>query len=244
MRPSAYGHGTKSGGLDHVAYWLRQRDVSAFAPGERPLMTDAKAVMLEGGLSPGEALLAQAMRDRVGPFRPGAVMGPWQPLVDALQEQQQQHKISIQSLYVAAQHAGWLDLGKIRTKAEHSVKKHILCSPETLEKYQAQPQRDPQNARNARADQGHGARAAARGVKKAPGRGLNRGQNGLSPEETDESTECVDAWIIGPAAGPAAGQSELPAGRRSRLELQRSRQGRIAPGTAGSAHGGVFCCVP
>jgi hypothetical protein len=125
----------ESGGLDHVAYWLRQRDVSAFAPGERPLMTDAKAVMLEGGLSPGEALLAQAMRDRVGPFRPGAVMGPWQPLVDALQEQQQQHKISIQSLYVAAQHAGWLDLGKIRTKAEHSVKKHILCSPETLEKY-------------------------------------------------------------------------------------------------------------
>jgi hypothetical protein len=125
----------EAGGLDHVAYWLRQRDVSAFAPGERPLMTDAKAVMLEGGLSPGEALLAQAMRDRVGPFRPGAVMGPWQPLVDALQEQQQQHKISIQSLYVAAQHAGWLDLGKIRTKAEHSVKKHILCSPETLEKY-------------------------------------------------------------------------------------------------------------
>jgi hypothetical protein len=91
--------------------------------------------MLEGGLSPGEALLAQAMRDRVGPFRPGAVMGPWQPLVDALQAEQQQHKISIQSLYVAAQHAGWLDLGKIRTKAEHSVKKHILCSPETLEKY-------------------------------------------------------------------------------------------------------------
>jgi hypothetical protein len=41
----------ESGGLDHVAYWLRQRDVSAFAPGERPLMTDAKAVMLEGGLS-------------------------------------------------------------------------------------------------------------------------------------------------------------------------------------------------
>ena len=125
----------EQGGLDHVAYWLRQRDVSAFSPGDRPLMTDAKAIMLEGGLSAGEALLAQAMRDRTGPFRFGAVMGPWQPLIDTLQQDQQQHKLSIQSLYVAAQHAGWLDLGKIRSRGEHTTKKHILCSLETLEKY-------------------------------------------------------------------------------------------------------------
>ncbi len=125
----------EAGGLDHVAYWLRQRDVSAFSPGDRPMMTDAKSIMLEGGLSPGEALLAQMLRDRVGPFRPGAVMGPWQGLVDSLQQDQQQHKLSIQSLYVAAQHAGWLDLGKIRARGEHATKKHILCSPETLEKY-------------------------------------------------------------------------------------------------------------
>lgn len=124
----------EQGGLDHVAHWLRTRDVSAFKPGERPLMTDAKAVMLEGGLSPGEALLAQAMRDRTGPFRAGAVMGPWQPLVDQLQQEQQQHKLSIQSLYVAAQHAGWMDLGKIKAPLL-PTKKHILCSPETLEKY-------------------------------------------------------------------------------------------------------------
>jgi len=63
-------------------------------------------------------------------------MGPWQPLVDSLQEQQQQHKISIQSLYVAAQHAGWLDLGKVRSRGEHATKKHILCSTETLERYE------------------------------------------------------------------------------------------------------------
>lgn len=126
----------EQGGLDHVAHWLRSRDVSAFKPGERPLMTDAKAVMLEGGLSPGEALLAQAMRDRTGPFRPGAIMGPWQPLIDDLQQDQPQHKLSIQSLYVAAGHAGWLDLGKVKTQ-QNTTKKHILCSPETLEKYQS-----------------------------------------------------------------------------------------------------------
>jgi hypothetical protein len=125
----------QAGGLDRVAYWLRQRDVSNFAPGDRPPVTDAKAVMMEGGLSAGEALLAEAMRNRVGVFRAGAIMGPWQPLIDEIQQGMQDHKISIQSLYVAAGHAGWLDLGKVKT-ADIAQKKHILCSLETLERYQ------------------------------------------------------------------------------------------------------------
>lgn len=125
----------QGGGLDHVAHWLRQRDVSNFAPGDRPMVTDAKAVMLEGGLSAGEALLAEAMRNRVGVFRAGAIMGPWQPIVDEIQQGMEHHKISIQSLYVAASHAGWLDLGKVKTP-EHPTKKHLLSSTETLERYQ------------------------------------------------------------------------------------------------------------
>jgi hypothetical protein len=126
----------QGGGLDCVAYWLRQRDVSNFSPGDRPPVTDAKTVMMEGGLSAGEALLAEAMRNRVGVFRPGAIMGPWQPVIDELQQGMQDHKISIQSLYVAAGHAGWLDLGKVKTN-ELPQKKHILCSPDTLERYQS-----------------------------------------------------------------------------------------------------------
>ena len=63
-------------------------------------------------------------------------MGPWQPLIDEIQQGMEHHKISIQSLYVAAGHAGWLDLGKIKT-ADIAQKKHILCSPETLERYQS-----------------------------------------------------------------------------------------------------------
>lgn len=125
----------QGGGLDYVAHWLRQRDVSNFAPGDRPMVTDAKAVMLEGGLSAGEALLAEAMRNRVGVFRAGAIMGPWQPIVDEIQQGMEHHKISIQSLYVAASHAGWLDLGKVKT-SEHPTKKHLLSSTETLERYQ------------------------------------------------------------------------------------------------------------
>ncbi len=126
----------QGGGLDRVAYWLRQRDVSNFAPGDRPMVTDAKNVMLEGGLSAGEALLAEAMRNRVGVFRSGAIMGPWQPVVDELQQGMQDHKISIQSLYVAAGHAGWLDLGRLKTP-DLPHKKHVLCSMETLERYQS-----------------------------------------------------------------------------------------------------------
>jgi hypothetical protein len=126
----------QGGGLDHVAHWLRARDVSNFSPGDRPPVTDAKTVMMEGGLSAGEALLAEAMRNRVGVFRPGAIMGPWQPVVDELQQGMQDHKINIQSLYVAAGHAGWLDLGKVKTN-ELAQKRHILCSPDTLERYQS-----------------------------------------------------------------------------------------------------------
>jgi hypothetical protein len=126
----------QGGGLDHVAHWLRARDVSNFSPGDRPPVTDAKTVMMEGGLSAGEALLAEAMRNRVGVFRPGAIMGPWQPVVDELQQGMQDHKINIQSLYVAAGHAGWLDLGKVKTN-ELAQKRHILCSLDTLERYQS-----------------------------------------------------------------------------------------------------------
>jgi len=124
----------EAGGLDYVTHWLRNRDVSNFAPGDRPMATDAKTIMLEGGLSGGEALLADAMRNKVGMFRPGAIMGPWQPVVDELQQGMEDHKINIQSLYVAAQHAGWLDLGRLKTPTL-THKKHVLCSAETLEKY-------------------------------------------------------------------------------------------------------------
>jgi hypothetical protein len=126
----------QGGGLDHVAHWLRARDVSNFSPGDRPPVTDAKTVMMEGGLSAGEALLSEAMRNRVGVFKPGAIMGPWQPVIDELQQGMQDHKINIQSLYVAAGHAGWLDLGKVKAN-DLPQKKHILCSPDTLERYQS-----------------------------------------------------------------------------------------------------------
>jgi hypothetical protein len=63
-------------------------------------------------------------------------MGPWQPVIDELQQGMQDHKINIQSLYVAAGHAGWLDLGRLKTP-DLPQKKHVLCSLDTLERYQS-----------------------------------------------------------------------------------------------------------
>jgi hypothetical protein len=45
------------GGRDAGAGWLRARDVSAFAPGGAPPMTEAKAIMLAAGLSAVESAL-------------------------------------------------------------------------------------------------------------------------------------------------------------------------------------------
>ena len=47
-----------------------------------------------------------------------------------------EHRINAQSLYVAAGHAGWVDLGRVKT-ADILQKRHILCSLETLERYQS-----------------------------------------------------------------------------------------------------------
>jgi hypothetical protein len=41
----------ESGGKSAVAAWLHARDVSAFAPGATPMLTEAKAIMVEAGMS-------------------------------------------------------------------------------------------------------------------------------------------------------------------------------------------------
>ena len=56
------------GGRDAVAGYLRARDVSAFAPGGAPPMTEAKAIMLAAGLSAVESALVEMMRQRRGEF--------------------------------------------------------------------------------------------------------------------------------------------------------------------------------
>jgi hypothetical protein len=126
----------KSGGVEAVVGWLRARDVSAFAPGASPMMTEAKSIMLAAGLSPVESALVEMMRDRRGDFACGAAQGPWQALCDRLAGHMPAgSRVTVHALFAAFREAGWVDLGRVKT-VEHSTKVHVLASPEVLERYE------------------------------------------------------------------------------------------------------------
>jgi hypothetical protein len=120
------------GGRDAVVGWLRARDVSRFMPGAAPVMTEAKAIMLQAALSPVEAILVEMMQERRGEFSLGAVQGPWQQLCDRLTGYVPAgSRVTVYALFSAFREAGWLDLGRVKT-AEHATKVHLMCAPDVL----------------------------------------------------------------------------------------------------------------
>lgn len=123
----------ESGGKSAVAAWLHARDVSAFAPGSTPMMTEAKAIMVEAGMSGAEAFLVELMRSRVGEFAKGVVGAPWHALCDRLQGTVQGSvKIVQPALLHALKEAGWVDMGRLKSR-RHDNKKHIFCAPDMVE---------------------------------------------------------------------------------------------------------------
>jgi hypothetical protein len=119
-----------AGGKSAVAAWLYQRDVSAFNPGSTPAMTEAKAIMVEAGMSGAESFLVDLMRSGIGEFSKGVVGAPWHALCDRLQGSAQGSvKVVQPALLHAFKEAGWVDMGRIASR-EFGTKKHIFCSPE------------------------------------------------------------------------------------------------------------------
>jgi len=119
-----------AGGKGAVAAWLHQRDVSAFNPGSTPAMTEAKAIMVEAGMSGAESFLVDLMRSGIGEFSKGVVGAPWHALCDRLQGTAQGSvKVVQPALLHAFKEAGWVDMGRIASR-EFGTKKHIFCSPE------------------------------------------------------------------------------------------------------------------
>jgi hypothetical protein len=124
----------ESGGKSAVAAWLHQRDVSAFNPGATPFMTEAKAIMVEAGMSGAESFLVDLMRNRLGEFSKGVVGAPWHALCDRLQGSVQGSvKIVQPALLHALKEAGWVDMGLLKSR-RHDNKKHIFCAPDMVEK--------------------------------------------------------------------------------------------------------------
>jgi hypothetical protein len=121
------------GGFEAVAAYLHTRDVSAWNPNAAPPMTEAKAIMVEHGMSGAESWLLDQMRRRVGEFARGVVGSPFHGLCDRLQGQAQPvgTKIVPAALMHALKEAGWVDCGRLASRA-HSTRKHIFCAPDML----------------------------------------------------------------------------------------------------------------
>ncbi len=123
----------KAGGMSRVAAWLHQRDVSAFNPGLPPMMTEAKAIMVEAGMSGAESFLVELMRARIGEFSKGVVGAPWHALCDRLQGSAPGAVKVVQgALLHALKEAGWVDCGRLKSR-RHDTKKHIFCAPDMVE---------------------------------------------------------------------------------------------------------------
>ena len=123
----------KSGGMAAAAAWLHLRDVSAFNPSAAPPMTEAKAIMVEAGMSGAESYLVELMRARIGEFSRGVVGAPWHALCDRLQGTAPNAVRVVQgALLHALKEAGWVDCGRVKSR-RYDSKKHIFCAPERAE---------------------------------------------------------------------------------------------------------------
>jgi len=122
----------ESGGKSAVAAWLHARDVSAFAPGATPMMTEAKAIMVEAGMSGAESFLVDLMRHRLGEFSKGVVGAPWHALCDRLQGSSPTGMRVVQpALLHALKEAQWVDMGRIASR-DYLTKKHIFVAPDMV----------------------------------------------------------------------------------------------------------------
>jgi hypothetical protein len=96
-------------------------------------MTEAKAIMVEAGMSGAEAFLVEMMRSRLGEFSKGVVGAPWHALCDRLQGSVQGSvKIVQPALLHALKEAGWVDMGRLKSR-RYDNKKHIFCAPDMVE---------------------------------------------------------------------------------------------------------------
>ena len=124
----------KSGGLASVAAWLMARDVSAFNPGAAPPMTEAKAIMVESGMSGAESFLVEMMRARIGEFASGVLGGPWQGVCDRLGGMAPPGmRVPVAALLHAFREAGWADMGLLKSRA-NPTKKHVFAAPDMANK--------------------------------------------------------------------------------------------------------------
>ena len=117
-------------GYQAVAHYLHTRDVSAWNPTAPPPMTEAKAIMVEHGMSTAESMLVDMMQRRIGDFAAGVIGAPFHALCDRAQAHMPAGvKVPQAALFHAIKEAGWIDRGRIKSR-EYDVKKQVFCAPD------------------------------------------------------------------------------------------------------------------
>jgi hypothetical protein len=120
------------GGFEAVAHYLHTRDVSDWNPSAPPPMTEAKAIMVEHGMSTAESFLVDQMTRRIGEFSKGVIGAPFHAVCDRLQGYAPTGvKIVQAALLHALKEAGWVDCGRIKSR-NNDTKKHIFCAPDLV----------------------------------------------------------------------------------------------------------------
>jgi hypothetical protein len=129
---SAIWHWYKSGGIEAACAWLYSRDVSRFNPGAAPMLTEAKAIMVEQGRSTAESYLVEMMQARIGEFAAGVAASPFYALCDRLSGSAPSGvRVPQAALLHAFREAGWVDCGHVATR-EYQTKKHLFCAPDMV----------------------------------------------------------------------------------------------------------------
>ena len=90
----------------------------------------AKIIMIEQGRSTAESYLVEMIERRLGEFSAGVVAAPFYSLCDRLQGGAPLGtRVVQQALLHALKEAGWVDMGRIKSR-EFDTRKHIICAPE------------------------------------------------------------------------------------------------------------------
>jgi hypothetical protein len=120
---------TRQDGFGAVAHYLMTYDVSAWCPTAPPPMTEAKMILIDAAMSPAEAALVSAIRNRIGDFRDGVICGPFHAILDRVQFPAHVKTPPQAALFHALKEAGWVDMGRLHSR-DYSTKKHIFRAPE------------------------------------------------------------------------------------------------------------------
>lgn len=117
------------GGIEAIAYYLINRDVSMFNPSATPPMTQAKKIMLEASMSSAEAYIYSLIVSKQSPFANGVIGSPIRGVLERMSAGSPPNIVlTMDALYIALKQAGWVERGIVRSR-QFNNGKNCFCEP-------------------------------------------------------------------------------------------------------------------